>query len=300
MKPALSSLLASASRRRVLATLVVLACGLAASAPAAAQAGADALRARHAALADKLAANAYKRPLYLESAQASDNQRGEVFVEVGYPFAVIKRSMQTASQWCDILALHLNVKRCQAEGTAAHTTMSLSLGKKADDYTEDASSVTFDYRVVANTRGYLQVTMNAPEGPLGTRDYRIALEAIPLDGEKSFLHMSYSYGYGFAARLAMQVYLSTVGADKVGFSVVGKGPDGKPILAKGIRGVVERNTMRYYLAIEAYLGSLALPRAEQTNKRIRDWFAATEEFAPQLHELSESDYVQMKQRQLQP
>ena len=142
--------------------------------------------------------------------------------------------------------------------------------------------------------------MNAAAGPLGTRDYRIALEAVPLDAERSLLHMSYSYGYGIAARLAMQAYLATIGADKVGFSVVGRTADGRPVLANGIRGVVERNTMRYYLGIEAYLASLSLPAAEQQNKRIQDWFAATEEFAVQLHELSAAEYTQMKRRETQP
>lgn len=34
------------------------------------------------------------------------------------------------------------------------------------------------------------------------------------------MHLSYSYGYGMAGRMAMQAYLATAGADKVGFSLV--------------------------------------------------------------------------------
>ena len=275
------------------------ACGLL-CASAQAQEAADALRARHAALAEKFSDNQFRRPLHLESVQGSDSQRGEIYVEVGYPFAVVKRSMQGANQWCDILILHLNVKRCQADAGAAQSTLSVSIGKKADESAADASRVDFAYRLVESGPLYFQVQMDAPTGPLGTRDYRIALEAIPLDAEHSFLHMSYSYGYGMAARLAMQAYLATVGADKVGFSVIGRGPDGRPVLTNGVRGVVERNTMRYYLGIEAYLGALSLPAAEQANKRIHDWFAATEEFAPQLHELSASEYIQMKRHEIQP
>ena len=74
------------------------------------------------------------------------------------------------------------------------------------------------------------------------------------------MHLSYSYDYGVAARVAMQGYLATIGRDKVGFSVVGTQADGQPVYIGGTRGVVERNTMRYYLAIEAYLGALSLPR----------------------------------------
>ena len=44
--------------------------------------------------------------------------------------------------------------------------------------------------------------MSADEGPLGTRDYRLVLEAAPLDGGRTFLHLSYAYAYGTIARLA--------------------------------------------------------------------------------------------------
>jgi len=62
---------------------------------------------------------------------------------------------------------------------------------------------------------------------------------------------------------------------------------------------VERNAMRYYLAIEAYLGSLSVPVAEQLDWRLRAWFAATDRFALQLHELDEGDYLAMKRSEVQ-
>ncbi len=141
--------------------------------------------------------------------------------------------------------------------------------------------------------------MAAATGPMGTRDYRLALEAVPLDDKRSFIHMSYAYGYGTAARLAMSAYLATAGRDKIGFSITGKADDGKPVYIDGVRGVVERNTMRYYLAIEAYLGSLSAPPGEQQEKRLRDWFAATERHPAQLHEIDRDDYLAMKRHELQ-
>jgi hypothetical protein len=62
---------------------------------------------------------------------------------------------------------------------------------------------------------------------------------------------------------------------------------------------VERNTMRYYLAIEAYLGATSAPPPEQQEKRLRDWFAATERYALQLHEIERDDYLAMKRHELQ-
>jgi hypothetical protein len=123
------------------------------------------------------------------------------------------------------------------------------------------------------------------------------VEAIPLDAQHSFLHMSYAYGYGFAARMAMQGYLSTVGSGKVGFSVVGQ-RDGQPVYVDNVRGVVERNTMRYYLAVDAYLDSLSAPPQERQERRLRQWFAATERYARQLHEVDQADYLAMKRKEI--
>jgi hypothetical protein len=51
------------------------------------------------------------------------------------------------------------------------------------------------------------------------------------------------------ARMAMQAYLLTAGRDKIGFSITSKKADGPPTYIAGVRGAVERNAMRYYLAI---------------------------------------------------
>jgi hypothetical protein len=103
--------------------------------------------------------------------------------------------------------------------------------------------------------------------------------------------MSYAYGFGFTARVAMNAYLSTAGSEKVGFSVDGKDADGKPTYVGGVRGLVERNTMRYYLAIDDFV---AAPAPAQLEQRLNTWFDATEHYPRQLHELDKGDYLAMK------
>lgn len=262
-------------------------------------AAADALRERHAALAPQLTNNPYGRPLHIESAQTAGDLKGEVYAVVDHPFATLDRELRGAAQWCDILILHLNVKHCRASGGASNSTLAVSLGKKHDQPLADAHRVNFEYQLASATPDYLKIMLNAKEGPLGTRDYRIVVEAIPLDAGRSFVHMSYAYGYGFAARLAMQGYLGTVGSGKVGFSIVDRRPDGQPVYVDNVRGVVERNAMRYYLAIDAYLASLATPPAERQERRLRAWFAATERHARQLRELDQQSYLTMKRREIQ-
>ncbi|BBJ24482.1 hypothetical protein [Candidatus Nitrotoga sp. AM1P] len=123
------------------------------------------------------------------------------------------------------------------------------------------------------------------------------LEAIPLKEGGTFIHLSYSYAYGFTAKLVMQAYLKTLGSDKVGFTVIKKLPDGKPLHVRGIRGALERNTVCYFLAINAYLGALSAPPQQQLEKRLRDWFASTEGYPLQLHKLEQNEYLDMKRKE---
>src|SRR5262249_50044516 len=112
--------------------------------------------------------------------------------------------------------------------------------------------------------------------------------------DQTFLHFTYSYAYGLAGRIAMNTYLATTGRGKVGFTIVGTDPDGQPEYIRRVRGLVERNTMRYYLAIAAYLSALTAPPGEQLDRRLQLWFDAVERFPRQLHEVDRAAYLDMK------
>lgn len=282
-----------ASLRRTLgAALLVGLCGHAAAQDAAQ------MQARHDSLREQLARSPFNRPLVLQSTQSANDLRGTVYAVVDQPFQLVAPALSRASQWCDLLMLHLNVKACAARKDGAGEKLATVLGRKVEQPSGDGYKVELDYQVPASRTDYLRVQMSADEGPLGTRDYRLALEASPLDAQRTFVHLSYAYAYGTVARLAMEGYLNTVGRGKVGFSVTGRKPDGTPIYIDGVRGVLERNTMRYYLAIEAYLGALKAPAREQQERRLNDWYAATERNALQLHEVSREDYLAMKHHEL--
>jgi hypothetical protein len=154
--------------------------------------------------------------------------------------------------------------------------------------------VQFAWKALASGADYMSVQLSAAEGPLSTRDYRIVFEAAPIGPGKSFVHLAYSYAYGTAARLAMKAYLGTLGSGKVGFTVTGRDAQGAPEQIGGVRGVVERNTMRYYLAIDAFLDA---PKADQLDRRLAAWFDDTERYAQQLHEVERADYLAMKRNE---
>jgi hypothetical protein len=95
----------------------------------------------------------------------------------------------------------------------------------------------------------------------------------------------------------MQTYLGTIGRGKMGFTVVGQQSDGRPLYIRGMRGLVERNTMRYYLAIDAFIGALSEPPQARLEKSLRDWFTAIERYPRQLHEMEEGEYLAMKRKE---
>jgi hypothetical protein len=259
---------------------------------------AQALKAQYTALQEKLNNNPFKRPLYLESHETPDNLTGDIYALLEQPYATVSQALNGIDHWCDILILHLNVKNCHASSTV-EDTLSIDIGRKSDQSLSDTYRFDFLYRVVASTSDYLHLLLSAAQGPMGTSHYRIELEVVALDSQRSFLHMSYSYDYGLAARMAMQSYLTTAGRKKVGFSIVGQKTDGQPAYVGGMRGIVERNSMRYYLTLEAYLGALSAPASQQLEKRLNDWYAAIEQYPLQLHELERSEYLNMKHREIQ-
>jgi len=282
--------------RALAAASVAVALSLSVS-PAAVAQDAATLKARYASLQDEFANNQFGRPLVLESTQSSGDLKGDVYAVVEHPFSTVQQALVSPEHWCDILILHLNVKRCKASA-ATPKTLSLNVGRKFDQPIEDAYELNFKYRVGASSADYLQVLLSADEGPLSTKNYRIQVEAVPIEAKRTVIHMSYAYGYGFAAKMAMQTYLATLGSAKVGFTIVDKKPDGKPVYQAGVLGLLERNTMRYYLAIDAYLSAYGLPAAEQPEKRIREWYASTERYAQQLHEMDEAEYLDMKRKEM--
>lgn len=282
------------ARRPVVGLLLAAALACVAFAPLTALAqqpadGGAALRAKVDALKPQLARNAFKRPLTIASSETPDKLSGDIYALVDHPFNQVSGALREPAAWCQVLMLHLNTKHCAVKSGGA--ALAVAVGRKFDQPLSDAQQIDFAYSVGQADANYLNVRLSAATGPLSTHDYNIVLEAAPADNGKTALHMSYAYAYGTAARMAMKGYLATLGSDKVGFT-----PTGAGAYIGGVRGVVERNTMRYYLAIDSYLDA---PAPAQLEQRLGAWFDATEQYAQQLHEVDRSDYLTMKRHEFQ-
>ena len=286
------------NRLRSAAAIVAwLCCGPAALAATAAESSA-ALRARHAALLPLLENSAIQRGLLVESNDSARAPRGDAYAVIDHPFAMVAAAFATPANWCESLILHLNVQYCRAAILDGRPQLSAAVGKKTNQPLEDTHRIDFVYQALASSDDYTKVELRSSKGPLGTGNYLIALELTVLDARRTFMHIRYSYTQGFMARCATRVYFSTSGRNKVGFTLTqDEDEDGPPRLVRGIRGALERNTMRYYLAFDAYLHALDIPEPQRFERSLERWFAGTERFARQLHEVHHDDYIAMKRLQ---
>jgi hypothetical protein len=282
---------------RTFAGALLLAASLQALAAAPEPPAAQALRATHQRLSDKLDHSSFGRPVQLDSVETADGLQGDVYAVVEHPLAEISATLKGSAHWCDVLTLHINNRRCLvAAGPQGRETLTLYVVRRYDKPLDDAFELPFVYRVASATPEHLSVELKAESGPLGTSNYNVTLEAIALDERKSFLHFSYSYDHNAMVRLGTMAYLATFGSDKVGFTVVGKTPEGQPDYIRGLRGLVERNAMRYFLTLDAYL---AAPGADQAERRQRRWFAGAEQYPRQLHEVDLDTYLALKREDRQ-
>lgn len=252
---------------------------------------ATSLRSKYSELEPALSNNSFRQPIHLDSTESSDQLTGDAYALVEHPYLQVHDSLGNLAGWCDILMLHINTKYCKASKDGATSILSIRVGGKYFQTLDRAYPLVFIYSPIATTPEYFAVELFAKTGPAGTHDYRIFLEAIPVRYEKTFIHLSYSYTQNFVARFAIQAYLATVGRHKVGFTEADQRPGA---YIGGVRGIVERNTMRYYLAVDAYLEALSAAPDEKLEKRLQIWFAATERYPRQLHEMTVDSYMKMK------
>jgi len=268
--------------------------------PLAAQAAdAAGLQARYGQLRGQLKPDANGHSLVIESTGQQDRLTGEVSAVLEHPFAAVNAALKSPTAWCEVMILPFNTKYCHVVDSPDGPALLLRIGRKVDQPLDHTYKLLLAWRNVATTSEYFETRMDAAEGPMGTRDYRIALAAVPIEGNRTFVRLTYSYGFGFSGRVAMQAYLGTVGASKVGFTVVGRDAQGEPQYIGGVRGAIERTAMRYYLAIDAYVDSLKAPPQQQLEHRIQAWYAATDRYPRQLREMDRPTYVAMKRQEVE-
>lgn len=264
---------------------------------AGAQAAYRDLHAVYRQLIPVLEHNDFGMPVYINSRDEQNTMQGVIYGIVPYAFTTLGRALLTPVNWCAIAPQHPNIKACTYRPAGGYCQLTFYTGRKFYENPEDVHQIDYRFRLVERHKDYFHISLTAEDGPAGTSDYHVKVQAIPLDAHRSFVYFSYAYHYNFITRMGMGSYLATLGSGKVGFSVTGRDEQGRPVYIQGVRGIIERNAVRYYLAIQSYLDTLHVPLQQRLIARLKYWFDLTERHARQLHEMSKQDYLHDKQRE---
>ncbi len=252
-------------------------------------------------LATRLAASAFERPLVIEAKVDKKRIEGQVYSILEHPFEVLEAVLTDPAALCDLLALHFNVKSCHRgdapEAGSAWIPLRIETARKHYVAPRRRNRLTYRLDVSERGSGLARALLATSRGPLGVRDFRIEIRGIAIDDDRSFVELRYSYAPGLLARAATRVFLATLGRNKVGFTVTGTTPEGQPIYVTGPQGGVERNALRYHLALVACLETRDVPESARFEQRIARWFDLTEQHSLQLWEMSRDDYLAIKRRE---
>jgi hypothetical protein len=275
-------------------------CGLTMSGPAcAAPTEAESLLQTYHALEDGLQRSPLKRTALLASSESAEHLSGDLHAVVAHSFLNLKAIATSPDRWCEIILLLSNTKACHVNGgstingAGAVTTLNVlaSSSKTAD--TSGASTTDFQFVLRRVDPEYLNVELMAASGPMGTSDIQLQLQAVQLGASRTFLKLHYSYTTQWMGRVAMQAYLQTLGRGKIGFTRQAES-DAWPQYIGGARGVIERNTMRYFLGLDCALASSGLEPPARFNEIASCWYGAVETYPAQLHEMQRTEYLPMK------
>ncbi len=242
----------------------------------------------------RLETNNFGLPLFLESIEQDDRVHVDVYGIFDYPFSNVVDVLTVPANWCDIVSLHPNIKASTYRELAGAWMLTFYLGSKEYQPPDDTRQINCRYRNVDQQQGYLDIMLNADEGPYGTKDHRMRFEALPLDEGRTFVHGSYAYCDSAALRLVAKIYFATLGWSKVGFTVTGTDRKGNPVYLGGPRGAVERTAVRCYFAIQSFMNTLRYPEESRFNMRINEWYELTTRYRTQLFDLDKKDYLTSK------
>lgn len=253
----------------------------------------DTYRAHLAALSK----SGFGLPILVESLERDDRAHVDVYGIFNSPFDGVADALKTPANWCDIVSISPNVKACTYGKQGGDRLLTIYVGRKLYKAPEDARRVVSRFRVAEQRQGYLDIMLAADSGPFGTRNYRMRLRAVPIAGGKTFVHVSFEYGESAALRLAEKAYYATLGRDKTGFTVIGTDDNGTPIHVGGRRGAIERNTVRYYFAIQAYVKMLRYPVEQRFSRSAGEWYDLTSRYRNLHFDQDRKGYLDIKARE---
>jgi hypothetical protein len=255
--------------------------------------GPELLWAQYQEIRENLTDTAFDLPIFVRSKTQDDLLSTEVYGLVDQPFYALAEMLPDPTSWCEFIPLNFNIKSCTYQCQKGKVLLTFYAGRKFYQPPDKAFKLNYYFHVEDLNEKYFKALLKADKGPMGTRDYRIELEAMAV-GKEALIRIRSSYRPSLRSKIATMAYLKTLGRDKVGFTILQLNEEDKPVYVKGVKGIIERNAMRYYLAIKAYIDTRHLRSEERFEGLLNSWFNRTERYHAQLHEMDKEEYMQAK------
>ncbi len=227
------------------------------------------------------------QPLFINSRINGQKVSSVIISETEIPYSRISTEITDSAVWCEIAMLHLNIKSC------IHRSSQITFfaGRKYYQSPDKASRFPYSFRVLQHSPEITSVSLYSEEGPGGTSDHRMDFEAVPYK-KGTIIRFSLSFrGSAVSGRIA-DLYFVTLGSEKQGFTY--SEYSGRKRFTGGVQGALERNSMRYYLAMVVHFqtrnGVSALEKASL-------WYDYTERYRKQLHEVEKNEYLDAKEKE---
>ena len=250
---------------------------------------AEALTAQHADILALIDKADFKQPIAIDSSVEQSSAQGHIYAILDHPISAFKAHLSSKESWCEIIFLHFNIKSCVLmPDTEEGFRVAIYSGRLYYQPPEDVNRNDYQFSRFDVSDNDLNMELHGPDGPFGTRNYRISIAASAI-GEQTLVRVGYSVDINWMTRLAQRVYFASAGRHRVGFT---HEDDGE--LVRGVRGMIERNTMRFYLALEAFMET---PDLAAYPERLRAWHMLTEQYPRQLQELDLDTYLGYKAKE---
>ena len=234
-------------------------------------------------------------PIYLKTVQKEKVLNVSLMGKIPFKFSDVSAVLAKPGSYCDFLPLLFNVKTCVITELNPVTRIKFYVAGK--HYTPPITSYRIHavFRLVDRTPEKIRVRLESEEDSLGKSGYDVDLVAIPLDGE-TLMYLKSRYAPGRVTRMATNTYVNVFARDKPGFTEIQE-PGGKKKLITGFPAVIERSSVRAYLALKAYTLNYHLPPDKRFEACLKTWYDLNQPYKKQLYELERDQYLQIKRRE---
>lgn len=236
--------------------------------------------------------------LRIQSHEQDRRLRMNVYGFVNYPYSQVADVLARPAVMCDFLILNMNVKTCTFTPGERRANMVIYVAGKKYAPLYRSMKIEPYFELQERSNNYIRVLMASPKRRWGATEYSVMLEASPYKN-RTLVHLTSAYKASHLNKAATSTYLKLFARKKVGFTVVGRNQSGQPEYVRGIQGVIERNAVRSYLALQAYLETASVLSNRRFESRLRRWFELTDVYSHQLHEMDWRSYLSNKQREYQ-